>query len=225
MTGARLVRIGGLALVAGCVAVVVHLVARSVLTAGVDPAVSARALLWAPVNALGALGAALLLLGLPAAYARVAGAAGTPGLLGIVLVSLAWMFLGLFLGLYGALVTPWLATAAPALLAPSTPLSAGIVAAFVAALVSELAGCALLAVPFLRGRLAPRWVGLALPAAALLSVAGDLLAPSGPAASLPLNLLSNSGPAVLAIALARLGFDAWASAAEDGIRLVVPPRG
>ena len=219
MTGDRVVRIGGLILMVGALASVVHVVARSVLTAGVDPAVSARAASWVPVNALGALGAALVLLGLPAAYARVAGPGGVPGLVGVALVALAWMFLGLFLALYGALVAPWLAAAAPGLLARTTPLPAGIVAAFVAALGAELAGCSLLSVPFLRGRVAPRWVGFALPAAALLTVVGDLLAPSGPSTSLPVNLLSNSGPVVLAIALGRLGFGAWsvrAPAALEG---------
>ena len=70
VTGARLFRIGGLVVFVGAVAFVLHVVLRSVLTAGVDPAVSAQAGLWVPVNALGALGAALVLLGLPAVYAR-----------------------------------------------------------------------------------------------------------------------------------------------------------
>jgi hypothetical protein len=73
MTSAQLFRISGLALWAGAVAFIVHIVARSVITAGQDPAVFAREGLWAPVNALGVLGAALVLLGLPATYARMAG--------------------------------------------------------------------------------------------------------------------------------------------------------
>ena len=55
VTGMRLFRIGGLLVFLGAVAFVLHVVLRSVLTAGVDPAVSAQAGLWVPLNALGAL--------------------------------------------------------------------------------------------------------------------------------------------------------------------------
>src|SRR5687768_4474235 len=69
VTGTRLPGIGGLFVVGGAVAFVVHIVLRSVLTAGVDPIVSTQGELWVPVNTLGALGAALVLLGLPAIFA------------------------------------------------------------------------------------------------------------------------------------------------------------
>ena len=55
VTGKRLSKIGGLLVFVGAVAFVLHIVLRSVLTAGVDPAVSAQAGLWVPVNVLGAL--------------------------------------------------------------------------------------------------------------------------------------------------------------------------
>jgi hypothetical protein len=83
LTGTRLSGIGGLLVFVGAVAFVLHVVLRSVLTAGVDhPAVSAQAGLWVPVNALGALGAALVLVGLPVVYARMAGQGGLPRLVG-----------------------------------------------------------------------------------------------------------------------------------------------
>src|SRR5918999_3964457 len=116
MTGSQLFRIGGLGLFVGAVAFVLHIVLRSVLTAGVDPALSAKGGLWVPVNALGALGAALVLLGLPAVYARMSGQGGLPGLVGFALIEVSWMFFGLFLSLYGALVLPWLAEEAPRLI-------------------------------------------------------------------------------------------------------------
>ena len=78
MTGTRLSGSGGLLVFVGAVAFVLHVVLRSVLTAGVDPAVAAQASLWVPVNALGALGATLVLLGLPAVYVRMAGRGGCP---------------------------------------------------------------------------------------------------------------------------------------------------
>jgi hypothetical protein len=135
----------------------------------------------------------------------VAGPAGWPGLVGVVLIALAWMFFGGFLSLYSVLIAPWLAAEAPALVAPGAPLPAAFLVTFVAGLVAQLIGGALLALPFLRGDAHPRWVGFALPAAALLAVAGNLIAPSGPASNLALNLLSNSGPALLLVALGALG--------------------
>src|SRR5919112_3331694 len=82
VSGTWLFRIGGLLVIVGALAFVLHVVFRSVLSAGVDPAVSAKAGLWVPLNALGALGAALVLLGLPAVYARMAGEGGLSGLIG-----------------------------------------------------------------------------------------------------------------------------------------------
>jgi hypothetical protein len=124
-----------------------------------------------------------------------------------MLLALAWMFFGIFLSLYSVLVAPWLAEQAPALAA--APLPAGIISTYIAALVAELIGSVLLAIPFLRGHVQPRWVGFMLPGAAILTVIGTLLAPSGPAASLALNLLSNLGPMLLMGVFVCLGYALW----------------
>jgi hypothetical protein len=214
VTGTRLSGIGGLLVFVGAGAFVLHVVLRSVLTAGVDPAVSAQAGLWVPVNALGALGAALVLLGLPAVYARMAGRGGLPGLVGFALIEVSWMFFGLFLSLYGALVLPWLADQAPRLVAGSSPAPLGFVAAFALALLAWLLGAVLLAVPFVRGPARARWVGYVLPASALWVLVGSfVVAPGGPASNLAVNLLSNLGPVLLQIGLGYLGFRAWAERA------------
>lgn len=209
MTSSQLFRISGLALLVGAVAFIVHIVARSVITAGPDPATFAQEGLWVPINTLGVIGAALVLLGLPVMYARMAGPTGLPGLVGVVLIALAWMFLGLFLSLYSVLVAPWLADQAPALVAASAPLPTGFIIAFLAALVAEFVGSVLLAIPFIRGRIQPRWVGYLLPAAALLTVVGNVIAPTGPATNLAINLLSNLGPVLLMLALGYLGSRMW----------------
>jgi len=212
--GAWLSGIGGLLVVVGAVAFVVHVVVRSVFTAGVDPAVSAQMGLWAPVNALGALGAVLVLLGLPAVYARMAGQGGLPGLVGFALIEMSWMFFGLFLSLYGALVLPWLAAQAPQLVDGSSPTPSGVVVAFALGLLAWLLGAVLLAVPFV-GRLGRvRWVGFVLPASALWALVGVfVIAPDGPASNLVVNLLSNFGPVLLLLGLGYLGFQAWAERA------------
>jgi hypothetical protein len=214
VTGTRLSGIGGLLVFVGAVAFVSHVVLRSVLAAGVDPAVSAQAGLWVPVNALGALGAALVLLGLPAVYAPMAGEGGLSGVVGFALIKVSWTFFGMFLSLYGALALPWLADQAPRLVAESAPTPLGFVVAFALGLLAWLLGAVLLAVPFVRGQARPRWVGYLLPASALWVAVGNfVIAPGGPASNLAVNLLSNLGPVLLLIGLGFLGFRAWAERA------------
>jgi len=210
VTGTRLSGIGGLLVFVGAVAFVLHVVLRSMLTTGADPAVSAQAGLWVPVNALGALAAALVLLGLPAVYARMAGEGDLPGLVGFALIEVSWAFFGLFLSLYGALVMPWLTDQAPRLLASSSPTPVGFVVAFAVGLLAWLLGAVLLAVPFVRGPGQARWVGYVLPTSALWAlVGGFVIAPGGPASNLAVNLLSNLGPVLLLIGLGYLGLQAW----------------
>ena len=175
MTSSQLSRINGLGLLIGAVVFVVHVVLRSLITAGLDPSTFAKEGLWVPINALGVLGAALVLLGLPALYAWMTSPTGLLGLVGVVLIAVAWMFFGLFLSLYSMLVLPWLADKAPSLVASSTPLPAGFVIAFIAGLVAWFVGSVLLAIPFIRGRMQPRWVGYVLPASALWMVVGDAI--------------------------------------------------
>lgn len=216
-TGMRLSGIGGILVVVGAVAFVVHIVARSVLTAGVDPAVSAQMGLWAPVNVLGALGAVLVLLGLPTIYPQMAGKGRlfSLGLVGFALLEVSWTFFGLFLSLYGALVLPWLAAQAPHLVDGSSPTPAGVVVAFALGQLAWLLGAVLLAIPLVRGPVRARWVGYILPASALWALLGVLaIAPDGPASNLAVNLLSNLGPVLLLIGLGYLGMRAWAERAS-----------
>ncbi|MGE0592290.1 MAG: hypothetical protein AB7G23_11435 [Vicinamibacterales bacterium] len=210
MTTTRLSRLSGLGLLVGAAAFILHIVWRSVLTAGPEPVVFAQGALWVPVNALGAAGAALVLLGLPAFYVPTAGATGWPHLTGLVLLAGAWMFFGLFLSLYSLLVMPWLADTAPALIAASAALPKAFVVTFTASLVAWVAGALLCAMPFLRGRLGPRWVGYLLVGSALALLAGHLvIAPGGPATNVAVNLLSNLGPVLLLSAAGYLGARTW----------------
>jgi hypothetical protein len=208
MTSWQLGRAGGLQLMLGAAAFVVHIFARSLLTAGVDPMSFARHALWVPVNALGCVGAVLLIVGLPVVYGSLAARAGVLGLVGVLLIALAWSFFGVFLSLYGALVMPWLADNAPALVAAPAPRA--LVLVFALALLAWLVGGLMLAVPFARGGLGPSWIGYLLPASALWMIVGNLvIAPAGPVANLALNLLSNLGPVLLAGAFGAIGARAW----------------
>jgi hypothetical protein len=127
-------------------------------------------------------------------------------LMGMALLATAWMFVALFISLYGALVMPWLADRAPSLIAASAPPPAAFVIAVGVGLVGWCAGALLLATPFIRKRARPRWVGYALVASAVWIVVGNLLiAPRGPAPNLAINLLSNLGPVLLLASVARIG--------------------
>ncbi|CAN5505552.1 hypothetical protein BH18VER1_BH18VER1_14080 [soil metagenome] len=190
---------------------------RSVITAtaGGDTVVFAKAGVWVLNSALGAVGAALVLLGLPAIYATMSGRTGR---VGVMLIGLGWMFHGVFLSLYSGLVVPWLADQAPSLLAATASPPAGFIIAFIAGLVAELTGSVLLAIPFIRGRVQPRWVGYILFASVILTVVGDfIIAPTGPASNVAVNLVSNVGPVLLLVALGYLGFQTWGMRAEPSI--------
>src|SRR6188768_410557 len=215
MTTSQIHRVRGLGLLIGAIAFVVRVALRSLITSGVDPTIFARHALWVPINTLGLLGAVMVLLGLPAMHAGIAAPTGRLALVGTALIAVAWVFFGVFLSLYGVLVLPWLAAKAPALVAAGAPLPVGFVAAFIAGLSAWLGGALLVAIPFVRGRSQPRWVGYVLLASALWMVVGNLIiAPSGPAANPAVNFLSNLGPVLLLIALAYLGLRPLATVAE-----------
>lgn len=210
MVGAQVPGRGGL-LVVGAIASILHIVWRSVLTAGVDPAVSAQEQLWVPVNVIGAAGGMLVLAGLPAISASMTAA----GRIGLALIEGSWTFFGIFLSLYGALVLPWLATEAPGLVSGTSSLPTAFVVAFAAALLAWLLGAVVMAIPLLGGSGPTRWAGIVLPASALWTLLGTLvIAPDGPADDLAVNLVSNLGPVLLLIGLGALGLRAGTERAD-----------
>jgi hypothetical protein len=216
MTAPSIQRAAGLGLSIGAVLFVAHIVLRSLVTAGVEPAVFATRASWVPINALGVAGAVLVLLALPAMYAHLAAPSGRIALVGVALVAVAWLFFAVFLSLYGMLILPWLAAAAPSLVSGAAPPPAGILAAFLSSLLAWLVGTVLFGVPFVRGALEPRWVGYLLSASGLWMLVGNLvIAPGGPAAAVSINLLSNLGPVLLSAALGYLGVQMWSSKARD----------
>jgi len=193
MTSLRLYRISGLGLAVGAALFIVHVIARSMVTAGLEPSASAMQSLWIPINALGVVGAML-----------------------VSLIAVAWMFFGVFLSFYGALVMPWLADKAPTLVAKSAAVPTAFVVAFILGLLAWILGTVLFAIPFIRGHIRPRWVGYALPASTLWTLIGDLVvAPSGPVANFEINLLSNLGPVIFLIAVGYLGWQMRSDSANE----------
>ncbi|MGE3273387.1 MAG: hypothetical protein AB7P40_31930 [Chloroflexota bacterium] len=210
MTNAKLFRASGLAVLIGAVAFIAHIVARSAITAntGGETIAFASHSLWVPINALGVFGGVLVLAGMPALYARMADASGLTGLIGISLLALGWLFFGVFLSFYSMVVVPWLAENAPQLVDMLNQYPPMLIA-FGIALLAEVVGSVLLAVPFLRGAARPAWVGYVLIAAAVMTIGGIFVAPAGPETNLAVNLFSNLGPVLLMLALGALGFRMW----------------
>ncbi len=225
MTSAQLLRASGLALLTGAVLFIVHIVARSAITAnaGGITVTFAKDGLWVPINALGVIGAVLVLVGMPAMYARMAGSSGLLGVIGVLLIALGWLFFGLFLSFYSMAVLPWLATNTP-LLVDGLNQHPPMLVAFSAALLAEVVGIVLFAIPFVRGRVHPRWVAYVLFASAVMTMGGIFIAPSGPATNVTINLLSNLGPVLLMIAIGALALRMWAKhAPTEQTQLRVQP--
>jgi hypothetical protein len=205
-------------LITGAAGFVTHLVARSVLTAGAsgDTASFATHYLWVPINAVGAISAALVVLGLSGLYAWFANSHARLGLLGSLLIGLAWMVLGVFLSLYSMIVLPWLAIAVPGQV-DGLNANPPMIVTFGCGLIAELTGTLVLAVALVRHRSETRWIGYALLGSAVMLVVGDLvLAPGGPSANVAINLLSNLGPMLLMVALGALGRELWSGQASRG---------
>ena len=205
MTPSNLTRLGGQALMFGGVTSALHLVARSVVTSSTGVVDLALSHGWVALNFLGTGGAILLLVGLGALLPTLVSAGGLLGLIGLALVAWFWLFSGVFLGLYAALLMPWLARGAPWMLGPEADVPLALLVVFGSALLALCSGAALLAIPFFRRRLEPLWVGIALPGGAALALVGDLIAPRGPSSTLALNLFTNLGPVLVAVALGSLG--------------------
>ena len=205
MTSNQLLRISGVAMLAGASTFAGHIILRSVLTAGPDPTAFALNPLWMPVSALGVIGAVLVLMGLPAAFVRIVGAAGLSGVVGLALLALAWMLFGLFFSLYSLLILPWLADKAPALVTARAALPTPMLGAFLFGLLTWFVGALLLGAPFIRGHAQPAWLGYVVAgSAAWILISNAVLAPRGPAPNLAINLLSNLGPILLLVGVAYL---------------------
>jgi hypothetical protein len=205
MAPSNLTRLGGQALMFGGVTTALHLAARSVVTSSTGVVELALSPGWAALNLLGGCGGVLLLIGLGALLPSLVSAGGLLGLLGLMGVAWFWLFSGVFLNLYAGLLMPWLARGAPWLLGPEADVPLLFLVVFASAVLALCSGAVLLAIPFLRRRLEPLWVGIALPAGAGLALVGDLIARQGPSSTLAVNLFSNLGPILVALALGWLG--------------------
>jgi hypothetical protein len=215
MSYLQLLRLSGASLVVGAVVSVIATLYSALVFVGTDPSPYANNALWVPISLLGAVGTALLILGLPGMYARAMDAFGLLGLIGIVLIFLTGLMFGVFFNLVGAVLVPYLASHAPDVFKGNGPPS--FFPFFIIGTIIELAGTVLLAVPFLRSRALPSWVGYVLIASAVGAVVGFFLTgPNGPNNTLT-SLIGNAGALLLFVALGGIGYMVWQNPVpEDG---------
>jgi hypothetical protein len=150
---------------------------------------------------LSALGALLLVYGPPGVFARWHEGWGRMGLAGIALLSIAALILS-FVSLLAALINPWLAEKAPELVKdPGLPLFLAISFTSLAAL---SAGTILMAIPILRRRVGPRWIGFLLVASVVLYPVYIYAAFSS--SNVLLSLVGSLSPILFLFAVGYLGY-------------------
>ena len=176
-----------------------------------------------PINIIAdyALAAAsvLLLFGLPGVYASRAKGFGVVGLVGMALVFIAGIMLGVFGNLETAMVDPWLATQAPSLANGFGP--PPFFAFFNVEELLLVIGSILLAIPLLRGRVSPRWPGVALLLSVVVGPIGFFLF-SIPT-TLASSLMGQVVPLLLLVALVGLGYHTWSKPAPGTVADAAQP--
>src|SRR3982074_2992801 len=119
------------------------------------------------INIIGAAGTALLVYGMPGLYARQGEGWGRLGLAGMAFIALAQMLFG-SVSLMAATLYPWLGEKAPDLFKdPNAAPLIGLV--FLVWFVAMVTGNILMAIPVLRRRVGPRWIGFVLIGSAVMS--------------------------------------------------------
>jgi hypothetical protein len=217
MSSREAFRLAGLALVVGAVLSFVGTVLNSLLFTGNDPTPYAGNALFVPVNILSAVGAGVLLLGVPALYLSRPEGWGVLGLIGLVLVFATGLMFGIFFSLLSALLLPYLVQQAPATVKGNGPPS--FFPFFILGTVFEVVGLLLMAVPIVRGFVAARWLGYVLLAAAVLGVVGFFLGGSNGPSNALIALIGNLPGLLLFVVLGWLGYLLWMARAPLRDRL------
>lgn len=196
-------RVAGWPLLIGAALMFLAQISQTVLFGGNDTAHYVQHSLFVPTNLVTAAGAILALWGLPLLTTTSRGQGlGWLGRTGSFLIFIGGAMLGVFFGLVGAILTPYLATRTPGLFGNNGP--ASLFAFFLVASVALFLGSIFLAVPLVRGRALSRWPGYALLVSAAFGVVSFIL--TGPGSSSEIGIIvSGLNPLLLFVGLGWLG--------------------
>jgi hypothetical protein len=176
-------RLSGASLVLGASALFVSSVLLALLFPNDDPLQATQPTRVA-LDLLNALATALVLLGLPGAFARWMHGYGALGLVGTVLAALSLMLFGFF-GLLSGLVLPSLVAHDAQ---PLTGTPDGVIPLGLLGLACGTLGPILLAIPSIRGRVSARWIGWAWLLCGVLAAIGFFT--SGPDSAMPEGIIT-----------------------------------
>jgi hypothetical protein len=189
------------AVVGASITIVAVLIVVFTVPGGVLEVKTAQSPTFIAANLLSSVGALLLVYGLPGMFARWHEGWGRTGLAGISLLSLAALILS-FESLLAALIDPWLAEKAPELLKDPGP--ALFIAISFTWLAAFSAGTILMAIPILRRRVGPRWIGFLLVASAVMYPVYIYAAFSS--TNVLLSLVGSLSPIFFLVAVGSLGY-------------------
>jgi hypothetical protein len=198
------IRLSCWAAVVGAALSTIGILVFSVLVPGHAPdGKTAQSAGFIGINVIGVIASALLVYGLPGLYARQSEGWGRLGLGGMTLIALALMLFG-SVCLMAATVFPWVGEKAPDLFKDPNNAAPLIGLVFLVWFVAMVAGNILMAIPVLRRRVGPRWIGFVLIGSAVMSVVYMAAALTPP--NVLVSLVGSLGPILLYVALGYLGY-------------------
>jgi hypothetical protein len=169
MSSRTLYRLSGGTLIASSLLILVSSILNAVLFPGHNATPQQElSLPWLLTTWMILIGSLLFVIGLPGMYLRQAGRAGVLGLVGFILLFFSILLQGAAFSTLQVIVLPFLAQAAPKLIAGNS----GPIGVFLLLLVTglmEIVGTILLGIATMRAHVFPRWAGV------LLIVAGIAL--------------------------------------------------
>lgn len=202
VTHQTLFRFSATVAIAGCtLAFIGQLISALTYPGQNTTAAQASSLLWLILQLITLVGGVLLVLGLPGIYAWYREGFGLTGFLGILLLGLTALLFVVCFQFLQVIVFPFLAQKAPQLLGSGNRGPVALFFIFIGGTLIQLVGTILLVIPFLRRRVAPRWVGFTLIASLVLLVI-DIPFNGG---NVLLNLLGVLSPLFIYVSIVGMG--------------------
>jgi hypothetical protein len=207
MSHAQLYRLSGLSLLVGAAFSFITSLISSVAFIGNDPTPYAQNPLYTISNLVAAIGAVLILLGLPGMYVSMGERAGLVGLIGMLMIFIVACLFGIFFSMMSAVLIPYISSHAPSVVKGNGP--PALFPLFLVGAVLLVIGPILLAIPMIRGLVADRWVGYLFVAVAVTTVISFVVSGPNGSTNVLISLITSLSTFLLFFALGWLGYRMW----------------